>query len=86
MSNAMGYVKLGDLKGNSADENHKDWIEVLSISQSVNRNINPTSKPKDALTKSQVHLGAIEIQKNADESSPEPVSYTHLTLPTTPYV
>jgi type VI secretion system secreted protein Hcp len=74
MSNAMGYVKLGDLKGNSADENHKDWIEVLSISQSVNRNINPTSKPKDALTKSQVHLGAIEIQKNADESSPELVA------------
>lgn len=74
MSNVMGYIKLGDLKGNSVDEKHKDWIEALSISQSVNRNINPTSKPKEALTKSQVHLGAIEIQKNADESSPELVA------------
>ena len=41
------------------------------VSQAVNRNINPSSKPKDALTKSQVQVGAIEIQKNADESSPE---------------
>lgn len=71
MSTVMGYIKIGDIKGNSMDAKHKDWIEALSISQSVNRNINPTSKPADALTKSQVHLGAIEINKNADESSPE---------------
>ena len=71
MSSVMGYVKLGDIKGNSMDAKHKDWIEALSISQSVNRNINPTSKPAEALTKSQVHLGAIDLQKNADESSPE---------------
>jgi type VI secretion system secreted protein Hcp len=74
MSSVMGYIKLGDIKGNSQDAKHKDWIEALSISQSVSRNINPTSKPSDALTKSQVHMGAIEIQKNADESSPELVA------------
>lgn len=74
MSSVMGYVKIGDIKGNSMDAKHKDWIEALALSQSVNRNINPTSKPADALTKSQVHLGAIEIQKNADESSPELVA------------
>ena len=70
MSNVMGYIQLGDIKGNSMDAKHKDWIEALSISQSVNRNINPTSKPSEALTKSQVHMGAIDVQKNADESSP----------------
>ena len=74
MSSVMGYIKLGDIRGNSMDAKHKEWIEALSISQSVNRNINPTSKPADALTKSQVHLGAIEVQKNADESSPELVA------------
>jgi type VI secretion system secreted protein Hcp len=67
----VGYVDLGDIKGNSQDAKHKEWIEVLSIGQSVNRNINPTSKPREALTKSQVMLGGIELQKNADESSPE---------------
>ncbi|MEL7497425.1 MAG: type VI secretion system tube protein Hcp [Planctomycetota bacterium] len=70
----IGYLKLGDIKGNSQDANHKEWIEVMTISQSVNRNINPTSKPRDALSKSQVHVGAIEFQKNADESSPELVA------------
>ena len=74
MSSVMGYVKIGDIKGNSTDAKHQEWIEVLSISQNVNRNVNPTSKPRDALTKSQVHLGAIELQKNADESSPELVA------------
>ena len=74
MSNVMGYIKIGNIKGNSQDALHKDWIEATVISQSVNRNINPTSKPRDALTKSQVHLGAIDVQKNADESSPELVA------------
>ena len=71
MSNVVGYVDFGgELKGNSQDAKHKEWIEVLSVSQSVNRNINPTSKPRDALSKSQVQLGGIELQKNADETSP----------------
>lgn len=74
MSDVIGYIKLGDIKGNSQDANHKEWIEVLMISQSANRNINPTSKPRDALTKSQVHIGSIDLQKNADESSPELVA------------
>lgn len=71
MSNVVGYVNLGSIKGNSQDANHKEWIEVSMISQSVNRNINATAKPREALTKSQVHLGGIQLQKNADESSPE---------------
>ncbi|MEZ5277560.1 MAG: type VI secretion system tube protein Hcp [Opitutaceae bacterium] len=27
-----GYLKLGDIKGESTDSAHKDWIEVLSVS------------------------------------------------------
>ena len=67
----VGYVNLGSIKGNSQDAKHKEWIEVSMISQSVNRNINSTAKPREALTKSQVQLGGIDLQKNADESSPE---------------
>lgn len=74
MSAVVGYVNLGTIKGNSQDANHKEWIEVGMISQSVNRNINATAKPREALTKSQVHLGGIQLQKNADESSPELVA------------
>lgn len=67
----VGYIKLGDIKGRSQDAKHKEWIEVLGISHDVMRNIDPTSKPREALTKSQVILDAIELQKDADESSPE---------------
>ena len=67
----VGYVDLGDIKGNSQDAKHKEWIEVSMVGQNVFRNINPTSKPREALTKSQVQLGGIELQKNADESSPQ---------------
>ena len=67
----VGYVDLGDIKGNSQDAKHKEWIEVLMVGQDVFRNINPTAKPREALSKSQVQLGGIELQKNADESSPE---------------
>ena len=70
----IGYIKLGDIKGNSIDAKHREWIEAITIAHSVNRNINATSKPREALTKSQVVLGGIEIQKNADESSPELVA------------
>ena len=69
-----GYINFGSIKGNSDDANHKEWIEVAMISQDIHRNIDPTSKPKQALTKSQVQLGGINMQKNADESSPELVA------------
>lgn len=71
----VGYIDFGgEIKGNSNDANHKEWIEIAMVSQGVSRNINPSSKPKDALSKSQVMVGGIDIQKNADESSPELVA------------
>lgn len=73
-SDCIGYLKIGDIKGNSMDENHQEWIEILSISHSASRNINPTSKPKEALSTSQVHMAAIDVQKKADQSSPELVT------------
>ena len=34
---AAGYLKLGDIKGESTDEAHKDWINLLSVSSSITR-------------------------------------------------
>lgn len=76
MSNVIGYLKIGNIKGMATDDKHKDWIELTMVSQSINRNINPTSKPIDALTQSQVQVGAIDIQKKADVSTVELVSAT----------
>ena len=71
MSGVIGYLDFGgEIQGNSVDAQHQGWIELLSVGQSVQRNIDPSAKPKDALSKSLVQVGAIELQKNADESSP----------------
>jgi len=31
-SSAAGYLKIGDIKGEATDQDHKDWINVLSWS------------------------------------------------------
>jgi len=36
-ANAAGYLKLGDIKGESTDAKHKDWILIQSVSQSITR-------------------------------------------------
>ena len=32
-----GYMKLGDIKGESVDKAHKEWINLLSVNQSLTR-------------------------------------------------
>jgi len=31
------FLKLGDIKGEATDAEHKEWIEVLSVSQSISQ-------------------------------------------------
>ena len=31
------YLELGDIKGEATDSAHKDWINLLSVSQSITR-------------------------------------------------
>lgn len=72
MSSAVGYLDSGgEIKGSSGHFLYKEWIELISLHQNVSRNIDPTVMPRDALSKSQVQVGGIELQKNEDESSPE---------------
>jgi hypothetical protein len=32
-ANAAGYLKIGDIKGEATAEGHKEWINLLSVSQ-----------------------------------------------------
>lgn len=32
-----GYIKIGDIKGEATDESHKDWINLLSVGNSISR-------------------------------------------------
>lgn len=34
-----GFIKIGDIKGESTERNHKDWIDIESFNQSIQKQI-----------------------------------------------
>ena len=65
-----GYIKLGDIKGESVDKNHKDWINLLSVSQSLTR---PMSAGISGSTRQRasVTCGDVVAVKEMDASTPK---------------
>ena len=54
------FLKIGDIKGESLDDKHKDWIEVLSFSAGITRR-NGGGRP---------HIEDFKIVKQVDSASP----------------
>ena len=65
-----GYIKIGDIKGESSEPNHKDWINLLSVSQGVSRSM-PTGASGSTRQRSSATLGDIVIVKELDKSTPK---------------
>jgi len=65
-----GYLKIGDIKGESTDDGHKDWINVQSISQSLSR---PMASGISGSTRqrSSVTCGDVIVTKEMDASTPK---------------
>ncbi len=65
-----GYIKIGDIKGEATDSAHKDWINLLSVSQSITRpmssGISGSTRQRGAAT-----FGDIVVVKEIDKSSPK---------------
>ena len=62
------FIKLGDIKGESTDSGHKDWIIIESMSSSVFRSIQPGAKDQQR-TKGETSLSDIQIVRQLDKSS-----------------
>jgi type VI secretion system secreted protein Hcp len=60
------FLKLGDIKGESTDDKHKDWIEVLSWSWGTSTG---TGKTKRGTAPAQC-VNDLVLTKNVDSSSP----------------
>lgn len=67
-ASAAGYLKIGDIKGESTDDGHKDWINLLSVSQSIDR---PSSSEKSKRSHSSATFGDIVLVKEVDASTPK---------------
>lgn len=65
-SQAAGYLKLGDIKGESTDADHKDWIDVLSVDWGIHK---PGGGATGA-TRRRAVLRDFVVQKRLDKSSP----------------
>ncbi|MBN1853370.1 MAG: type VI secretion system tube protein Hcp [Pirellulales bacterium] len=65
-----GYVQIGDIKGESVDANHKDWINLISVSQSVSRPMR-AGVSGSTRQRASADLGDIILVKEVDASTPK---------------
>jgi type VI secretion system secreted protein Hcp len=63
------YIKIGDIKGESTEEGHKDWIVLHSVQWSVGRTISSTGggTPREAGVPK---FSEVTLSKSVDSSSP----------------
>lgn len=63
------YMKFSNIKGSVGEANHKDWIELNSISFSTTRNVSQESGT-DRRNVSAPSISKITVSKKADKASP----------------
>ena len=62
------YMKLGDIKGECSDTDHKEWILLESMSSPIFRSI-PSGAMDQQRTKGDTTLGDIVVSRQLDKSS-----------------
>lgn len=64
------YLQIDGIKGESADDRHKEWIEVSNVSWAVHQPQASTVSTSGGLTNERAELSNITFNKLADLSSP----------------
>ncbi len=62
------YVKLGDIKGEATEADHKDWIIIESMSAGVSRSIPPGAKDHQR-ARGETSLSDVSVVRQLDKSS-----------------
>ncbi len=62
------FLKLGDIKGQAEDEDHKEWIVVKSMDSSIHRSI-PDSAKGHQRTMGGTMLSDVNVVRQLDKSS-----------------
>ena len=62
------FMKLGDIKGQATDADHKDWILIESMSAPISRSI-PMNARDQQRTQGSTSLGDIVVVRELDKSS-----------------
>lgn len=73
LSNAAAFMKLGDIKGESTDSEHKDWIVIESMSSPIFRahaGVDTSGQCQVALrSRGDTTLGDVVVVRELDKSS-----------------
>ena len=64
------YLQIDGIKGESADDKHKDWIECTSVSWAIHQPKSATASTGGGHTAERVQMADILFRKMADLSSP----------------
>lgn len=70
-SDAAAFMKLGDIKGEATDNEHKDWIIIESMSSPIFRAMTTDSTTGVQRRRGDVILDDISCTKELDKSSPK---------------
>jgi len=62
------FVKIGDIKGEATDQDHKDWIIIEAMTSAVSRSI-PSGAKDQQRTKGETVLADINLVRQLDKSS-----------------
>lgn len=67
----MLFLKYGDFKGPAIDSDHKDWIPLLSVSQSLNRPGMEAGGGGLRAMRGSVNIGELQVVKSMDQTTPK---------------
>lgn len=65
------FLKIDGIPGESTDDKHKDWIEVLSYSHGVNQRASGSASTAGGATAERADFGDFSIVKALDKASPK---------------
>jgi len=65
------YLSIDGVKGESMDDKHKDWIEVLSYSHHMSMPVSSSKSSAGGASTGRTQHGDVEIKKYIDLSSPK---------------
>ena len=65
------FIKISDIQGESTDDKHKDWIEVLSFSGGVSQRASGSASTAGGASAERADFADFSIVKALDKASPK---------------
>lgn len=65
------YLKIDGIPGESRDDQHKDWIQLIAYNHQMTQPASATDNTAGAATSAKVNFGDMIVTKYMDKSSPK---------------